>query len=53
MGSLRPHMDESYISTLLENELEVRNVKTVRDKVTGLPATYCFIEFTSHEVQFN
>jgi len=49
MGNVRPHMDENYIRSMLFAEPELRNIKTVRDKITGFSAAYCFLEFTSHE----
>lgn len=51
MGNIRPHMDEHYIRSMLYAEPDVKNVKSVRDKLTGGIGQYCFVEFTSHQVR--
>jgi RNA recognition motif-containing protein len=43
-------MDESYIASLFNSTGAVQSVKVIRDKNTGLPAGYGFVEFNSHEV---
>ena len=49
VGDIDQWMDENYISALFGSAAEVANVKIIRDKMTGLPAGYGFVEFNSHE----
>lgn len=49
VGDIDRWMDENYIVALFGSAAEVANVKIIRDKMTGLPAGYGFVEFKSHE----
>jgi len=50
MGDIdEPYMDESFISSLFSGVGSSVTVKVVRDKNTGMPAGYAFIDFPSHE----
>lgn len=50
MGEVdEPFMDEQFISSLFSGIGATVNVKVVRDRNTGLPAGYCFIDFPTHE----
>ncbi|XP_028615779.1 tRNA selenocysteine 1-associated protein 1 isoform X2 [Grammomys surdaster] len=46
MGDLEPYMDESFISRAFATMGEtVMSVKIIRNRLTGIPAGYCFVEF--------
>ncbi|XP_043940758.1 tRNA selenocysteine 1-associated protein 1 [Protopterus annectens] len=46
MGDLEPYMDENFISRAFATFGElVQSVKIIRNKLTGVPAGYCFVEF--------
>ncbi|KAL1915152.1 uncharacterized protein VTP21DRAFT_7633 [Calcarisporiella thermophila] len=47
MGELAPWMDESYIRSIWSSLGEQVNVKMIKDRFTGQPAGYCFIEFSN------
>eukprot|EP00274_Cyanoptyche_gloeocystis_P003408 CAMPEP_0196664862 /NCGR_PEP_ID=MMETSP1086-20130531/58736_1 /TAXON_ID=77921 /ORGANISM="Cyanoptyche gloeocystis , Strain SAG4.97" /LENGTH=84 /DNA_ID=CAMNT_0042001349 /DNA_START=1 /DNA_END=252 /DNA_ORIENTATION=+ len=47
VGDIDHWMDENYLSQLFAHTGEVVNVKIIRDKVTGYPAGYGFVEFSS------
>jgi RNA recognition motif-containing protein len=49
VGDIDRWMDENYITALFGSAAEVANVKIIRDKMTGLPAGYGFVEFKAHE----
>lgn len=49
MGEIEPWMEESAISALFKHIAPVMGVKVIKDKMTGLPAGYGFVEFDSHE----
>ena len=49
MGEIEPWMDEAQISGLYTNVAKVLSVKIIKNKMTGLPAGYGFVEFESHE----
>lgn len=47
MGDLEPYMDEFFILQAFENMGEPAvQVKMINNKYTGLPAGYCFVDFT-------
>lgn len=50
MGDIEHWMDETYISSLYSHTGGLASVKIIKDKNTGLPAGYGFIEFTNHEI---
>ncbi len=50
MGEIEPWMDETQIANLYSHIANVVNVKIIKNKMTGLPAGYGFVEFESHEV---
>uniref|UniRef100_A0A803TZM5 tRNA selenocysteine 1-associated protein 1 n=1 Tax=Anolis carolinensis TaxID=28377 RepID=A0A803TZM5_ANOCA len=44
--SLEPYMDENFISRAFATMGElVLSVKIIRNRLTGIPAGYCFVEF--------
>ncbi|KAF4025951.1 hypothetical protein G4228_017962 [Cervus hanglu yarkandensis] len=46
MGDLEPYMDENFISRAFATVGEtVMSVKIIRNRLTGIPAGYCFVEF--------
>ncbi|OWZ03217.1 hypothetical protein PHMEG_00025089 [Phytophthora megakarya] len=45
MGDIQMHWDETFISSLFASAAEQPVVKLIRDKVTGYPAGYGFLEF--------
>nr|XP_045754252.1 tRNA selenocysteine 1-associated protein 1 isoform X3 [Mirounga angustirostris] len=46
MGDLEPYMDENFISRAFATMGEtVMSVKIIRNRLTGIPAGYCFVEF--------
>ena len=49
MGEIEPRMDEGSISGLYAHVAQVTGVKIIKDKMTGLPAGYGFVEFDTHE----
>lgn len=49
MGEIEPWMEESAIAKLYAHVAQVVSVKVIKDKMTGLPAGYGFVEFDSHE----
>jgi len=48
MGNIDPYMDETFVRGLFFGEKELTTVKVIRDKSTGFPAGYGFLEFASH-----
>jgi RNA recognition motif-containing protein len=50
MGEIEPWMEESAIAKLYAHVTQVVSVKIIKDKMTGLPAGYGFVEFESHEM---
>jgi RNA recognition motif-containing protein len=51
IGDLDSWMDESFLQTLLSTlgySKELSSIKLIKDKATGLPLKYGFIEFVSH-----
>ena len=49
MGEIEPWMEESSISGLYSNIASVVSVKIIKDKMTGLPSGYGFVEFENHD----
>lgn len=49
MGEIEPWMEESSISALFAHIATPTGVKVIKDKMTGLPAGYGFVEFDTHE----
>lgn len=45
IGDLDSYMDEHFIAGLFAHTGEVVNVKLIRDKTTGAPSGYGFIDF--------
>ncbi|XP_039190246.1 tRNA selenocysteine 1-associated protein 1 isoform X3 [Crotalus tigris] len=46
MGDLEPYMDENFISRAFATMGQlVLSVKIIRNRLTGIPAGYCFVEF--------
>ncbi|POM68113.1 Nucleolin [Phytophthora palmivora] len=45
MGDIQMHWDETFIASLFASAVEQPVVKLIRDKVTGYPAGYGFLEF--------
>ncbi|KAI6690549.1 hypothetical protein NL676_027377 [Syzygium grande] len=45
IGDLQPHMDEGYLLNCFAHSGEVLSAKVIRNKQTGLPEGYGFIEF--------
>ncbi|CAI2369742.1 unnamed protein product [Moneuplotes crassus] len=50
MGEIEPWMDETQIANLFAHVAKVMSVKIIKNKMTGLPAGYGFVEFESNEV---
>lgn len=51
MGDLEPHMDEQHLITLYEGlGFRVNSVRLIKDRVTGRPLGYCFLEFDSEQM---
>ncbi|KAL3612670.1 hypothetical protein D5086_003690 [Populus alba] len=48
IGDLQQWMDENYILSIFSNTGEVVQAKVIRNKQTGYPEGYGFIEFVSH-----
>ncbi|XP_064624981.1 tRNA selenocysteine 1-associated protein 1-like [Lineus longissimus] len=50
MGDLEPYMDENFIIRAFSELGEmVTNVKLIRNRQTGFPQGYCFVEFKNNE----
>ncbi|XP_069080256.1 tRNA selenocysteine 1-associated protein 1 isoform X3 [Pleurodeles waltl] len=50
MGDLEPYMDEAFVTRAFATMGElVQSVKIIRNRVTGVLAGYCFIEFNDQE----
>jgi RNA recognition motif-containing protein len=50
VGDIESWMDENYIANLFSKVGQVTNAKIIRDKNSGAPMGYGFVEFTSHEI---
>ncbi|CAA7044780.1 unnamed protein product [Microthlaspi erraticum] len=48
IGDLQYWVDESYLSSYFSQTGELISVKVIRNKITGVPEGYGFIEFISH-----
>lgn len=53
VGDVKNWMDEQYLAGLFGKYGEIKSVKIIRDKQTGLPVGYGFVEFGSHEIAAN
>ncbi|OWF46042.1 tRNA selenocysteine 1-associated protein 1-like [Mizuhopecten yessoensis] len=50
MGDLEPYMDDYFITSAFEQMgSTIKSMKLIKNKVTGLPAGYCFIDFHDEE----
>ena len=49
MGEIEPWMDENSIAALFAHIAKTTSVKIIKDRMTGLPAGYGFVEFDTHE----
>ena len=49
MGDIEEWMDESYIANIFNKTGSVTKVKIIKDKTSGKPLGYGFVEFSSHE----
>lgn len=53
MGDLEPYMDEYFVTQAFKMVgQEPINVKIIRNKLTGLPQGYCFVDFQTEEQAF-
>ena len=50
MGDIESWMDEGWISQIYQNTGALLSVKVIRDKNTGLPSGYAFVEFSDHNI---
>ncbi|KAL8129333.1 hypothetical protein V2J09_018488 [Rumex salicifolius] len=48
IGDLQYWVDESYLTSCFAHTREVVSIKIIRNKITGQPEGYGFVEFTSH-----
>ncbi|KAI0523407.1 hypothetical protein KFK09_005802 [Dendrobium nobile] len=48
IGDLQYWVDESYLHSCFAHTGEVLSIKVIRNKITGLPEGYGFVEFVSH-----
>ncbi|WCJ36902.1 Polyadenylate-binding protein RBP47B' [Euphorbia peplus] len=48
IGDLQYWVDESYLSSCFSHTGEVVSIKIIRNKITGQPEGYGFVEFVSH-----
>ncbi|CAH0485924.1 unnamed protein product [Peronospora farinosa] len=49
MGDIQMHWDETFIASLFATAVEQPVIKLIRDKVTGYPAGYGFLEFPTQQ----
>jgi len=50
IGEIDSWMDEKFLIKVFSEYANVRNIKVIRDKITGAPQGYGFVEFDSSEV---
>ena len=50
MGEIEPWMEETAIAALFAHVAKPIHAKIIKNKMTGLPAGYGFVEFESHEI---
>lgn len=50
VGDIEAWMDDNYVSNVFSKIGPVVGVKLIRDKQTGAPMGYGFVEFASHEI---
>ncbi|KAL5711009.1 Polyadenylate-binding protein rbp47b' [Ranunculus cassubicifolius] len=48
IGDLQFWIDENYLNTCFAHTNEVLSIKIIRNKITGQPEGYGFVEFTTH-----
>lgn len=48
IGDLQYWVDENYLNSCFAHSGEVISIKIIRNKITGLPEGYGFVEFVSH-----
>ncbi|KAM7272634.1 hypothetical protein ACFE04_027297 [Oxalis oulophora] len=48
IGDLQYWVDENYLSSCFSHTGEVLSIKIIRNKITGQPEGYGFVEFTTH-----
>jgi RNA recognition motif-containing protein len=56
IGDLDSWMDDSYLQSLVNSlgyTKELTSIKLIKDKATGLPLKYGFLEFATHESAYN
>lgn len=56
IGDLEAWMDEPFLQSTIDAlgySKDLINIKLIKDKTTGLPSKYGFIEFTTHDVASN
>lgn len=54
MGDLEPYMDEYFITTAFQSMGQTaKSIKLIKNKMSGLPAGYCFITFADPETAHN
>eukprot|EP01067_Filipodium_phascolosomae_P001937 Filipodium_phascolosomae@DN2223_c0_g1_i1.p1 len=49
IGDVEPWMDETWLATIFNEVAVPVNAKIIRDRGTGLPAGYGFVEFGTHQ----
>jgi len=50
VGDIEQWMDENYLAAMFSQTAQVTEVKMLRDKATGLPHGYAFVQFPTHEI---
>lgn len=50
VGDIENWMDENYVANLFSKMGSVLNAKIIRDKSSGAPMGYGFVEFANHEI---
>lgn len=50
VGDIENWMDEGYVANLFAKGGQVTNVKIIKDKSSGAPMGYGFVEFASPEI---
>jgi len=53
VGDIDQYMDENYLASIFRHIDELTSVKLIRDKQTGLPAGYGFVEFATYDTAKN
>jgi len=50
LGDIENWMDETYVTSMFAQIAPVTGVKIIRDKNSGMPMGYGFVEFTTNEI---